>query len=52
MSKQYRDIGRGLKALQHGRANAIGPLSNVRHPKKCPPVMNKPHTPNNDRRKG
>lgn len=32
--KHNRDIGRGVKALQHGSAQAIGPLFNVRHPRK------------------
>lgn len=36
--KANRDIGRGLKAVQHGSANAIGPLANPRHPRKPKPV--------------
>ena len=39
--KSNRDIGRGVKAVQHGQAQAIGPMLNVRHPKKYPPVMKK-----------
>lgn len=36
--KSHRDIGRGLKAVQHGQAQGIGPLFNVRHPKKFKPL--------------
>ena len=32
--KHSHDIGGGAKAVQHGRTQAIGPLLNVRHPKK------------------
>lgn len=35
MSRNYHDVWRGKKVLQHGSTNAIGPLSsNPRHPKK------------------
>lgn len=36
--KSHRDIGRGLKAVQHGQAQGIGPLFNVRHLKKFKPL--------------
>lgn len=39
--KADRDIGRGVKAVQHGQTQGIGPMFNVRHPKKCPPLMKK-----------
>ena len=32
--RHSHDIGGGAKAVQHGRTQAIGPLLNVRHPKK------------------
>lgn len=34
MTDRYHDIKRGHKALSYGSANAIGPLSNPRHPRK------------------
>lgn len=32
--KYTHDVGRGKKAVQHGSAQAIGPLTNPRHPRK------------------
>lgn len=32
--KRVHDAPSGLKAVQHGQTQAIGPLFNVRHPKK------------------
>ena len=37
--KHAHDIGRGVKAVRHGQRQAIGPLFNVRHPKKFKPVQ-------------
>lgn len=34
MTRQFHSIRKGIKALQHGSMNAIGPLANVRHPRK------------------
>lgn len=39
--KHAHDVGRGKKAVQHGKTQAIGPLFNVRHPKKYPPLKKK-----------
>lgn len=32
--KHSHDVGRGVKAVQHGKAQAIGPMVNARHPRK------------------
>lgn len=34
MTRRFHDAGKGRKALSHGSTNAIGPLSNARHPLK------------------
>lgn len=32
--KHSHDVGRGVKAVQHGSAQSIGPLVNPHHPRK------------------
>lgn len=39
MGRNYHDVGRGKKVLQHGRAQAIGPLVNPHHPRKLKPAL-------------
>lgn len=34
MGRNYHDVGRGKKAIQHGQRQAIGPMLNTRHPRK------------------
>lgn len=38
---KIHDTGSPKKALLHGHREGFGPMLNVRHPKKCPPLMKK-----------
>ena len=44
MTKHTHDVGRGMKAVQHGGQQHIGPMSNARHPRKLKlsPIEKKP----------
>lgn len=37
MSRKFNDVRSGKKAMLYGSVNAIGPLSNPRHPRKFKP---------------
>jgi len=39
--KSYHNIKGPMQMLQHGQSQGIGPMFNVRHPKKLPPLMKK-----------
>lgn len=43
--KHTHDVGRGIKAVQHGGQQRIGPMTNVRHPRKLKLTQAKSHAP-------
>ncbi len=43
--KHTHDVGRGMKAVQHGGQQRIGPMTNARHPRKLKLTQAKSQAP-------